>query len=834
MKKITFSFKSLLIAAGLLIGSANAWATDEEVTLSCTSSITIVGQTSYGTNGSDYSNLIRMNSWAALGGAGAIAFTLDSKWDASKVKSATLQLYMNSKANRSRSGSIYIKSLSSYPNLSSLESTSYSTGKHIVYKESSSSNKRYVFTGTTVATVAASALDSSDPIKAQYFDVDLTTYIQSLTTKSVGDLVYLAVEVSDFALEGTIGAYGNENAPKLVITYTDETLYTASFTANSGAITPTITVYSDAARTSLVTNGTLHDKTTYYYRATLHGYNNYEGSFTVNGNNPSESFTMTAAATVETLTVKAKIGSSSYNIKSIDLDDKYVGDAYSFVYPKYYLLENTLYETAQGTNSNGWYKWNGTLSGNTVEIEYNTTAATNVVYYKEGEDIEGMEESTPTNAGIRCSNGKGGRSDDLVTLKNLGAGIYKIASGVWGGSGASFAFQVAGENVYTNSTTGSLNTSEGVFSIVSGTADVKVKGTSTSGKALDYVYIQKLAESEGLIFNGDFSNETWNAGWLGTGSDKKVAFVKQTADGFTGNIAEMWAGGTGSGATTFSAEGNIYQVLINVPAGDYVVSANILNNVEEGAAVLYAKVGSAEDVTTAAAGLATKTEKTLAFTVSEVSNVKIGYKTTNITDKTGWIAVDDFRFVVPVTITEAGWATLYTPYALDFSDVDGLTAYTASLSGSTITLNKVNDVPANTGVVLKGEANTYNIPVIASSSTDKGVLIGKATETTNADTEPGTGKAYYILTKSGSEAKFTPASGTIAAGKAYLEYDWTDVGSSVKALSIVFDDGEATGIAAPEVAEKAENGVLYNLNGQQVTADFKGIVIKNGKKFYNK
>ncbi len=31
MKKITFSFKSLLLAAGLLLGSANAWATETEL-----------------------------------------------------------------------------------------------------------------------------------------------------------------------------------------------------------------------------------------------------------------------------------------------------------------------------------------------------------------------------------------------------------------------------------------------------------------------------------------------------------------------------------------------------------------------------------------------------------------------------------------------------------------------------------------------------------------------------------------------------------------------------------------------------------------------------------
>ena len=174
MKQKLLTIKTLLVAAGLCAG-ASAWATDKEVTLNCASSITIVGHNPYGTNGSGFSSLIRLNSYAGEGGAGAVAFALDENWDASKVKSATLQLYMNSKDNKNRSGDIYIKSLTSYPDLSSNESTSYSEGKHIVYKETSSTNKRYTFSATTQATVTASCYNNSDPKTGQYFDVDLTS-----------------------------------------------------------------------------------------------------------------------------------------------------------------------------------------------------------------------------------------------------------------------------------------------------------------------------------------------------------------------------------------------------------------------------------------------------------------------------------------------------------------------------------------------------------------------------------------------------------------------------------------------------------------------------------
>lgn len=46
--------------------------------------------------------------------------------------------------------------------------------------------------------------------------------------------------------------------------------------------------------------------------------------------------------------------------------------------------------------------------------------------------------------------------------------------------------------------------------------------------------------------------------------------------------------------------------------------------------------------------------------------------------------------------------------------------------------------------------------------------------------------------------------------------------------------GFATGIALPEVEKVAapvQNGAVYNLQGQRVAEGYKGMVIKNGKKF---
>ena len=56
----------------------------------------------------------------------------------------------------------------------------------------------------------------------------------------------------------------------------------------------------------------------------------------------------------------------------------------------------------------------------------------------------------------------------------------------------------------------------------------------------------------------------------------------------------------------------------------------------------------------------------------------------------------------------------------------------------------------------------------------------------------------------------------------------------VKVLNIIFDDETITGVETVQGEGFMVNDEYYNLNGQQVTKDYKGIVIVNGKKYLNK
>ena len=175
----------------------------------------------------------------------------------------------------------------------------------------------------------------------------------------------------------------------------------------------------------------------------------------------------------------------------------------------------------------------------------------------------------------------------------------------------------------------------------------------------------------------------------------------------------------------------------------------------------------------------------------------------------------------PVTISEVGYATLFTPVALDFSGVDGLTAYTAVKDGDVVRLTQVSNVQANTGVVLEGAAGTYSIPAIATSTTAKGELTGNATAATAWNAESG--YTYYVLASTGSGVEFRPVSeGEIAAGKAFLKV----TGSGVHSYSVAF--GDETGIS--ETVSDVKAGAIYDLSGRRVVKPTRGLYIVNGKK----
>ena len=180
---------------------------------------------------------------------------------------------------------------------------------------------------------------------------------------------------------------------------------------------------------------------------------------------------------------------------------------------------------------------------------------------------------------------------------------------------------------------------------------------------------------------------------------------------------------------------------------------------------------------------------------------------------------DDFD----LTIGDAGYSTLWVPFAVTIPD--NVEVYTGSLNGEYLRLNEIEGqtIPANTAVILKGSATTYNFDITTGGSAiDGNVLQGSKGNVT------GDGSTIFALASKNDVVGFYPVGDiTIPANKAYLEYTGSG-NNNVKGFTFVFEEEPDRIQTLSDSPLKGEN--IYNLAGQRLGKMQKGINIVNGKK----
>ena len=174
---------------------------------------------------------------------------------------------------------------------------------------------------------------------------------------------------------------------------------------------------------------------------------------------------------------------------------------------------------------------------------------------------------------------------------------------------------------------------------------------------------------------------------------------------------------------------------------------------------------------------------------------------------------------------------------LDFTGIE-LKAYIAAgynKSENQVLLVRVYDVPAGTGIFLKGEAGVkYNIPKAISQSYYVNMLKANLNAGPIAKTEGD--MSNFLLAKVGNDFKFcTPSSNaTLGANKAYLQVPTSFITANAREVSIVFDeDGETTSLNENgELRIGHEAGAWYTLDGRKLQGKStkKGLFIHNGRK----
>lgn len=188
-----------------------------------------------------------------------------------------------------------------------------------------------------------------------------------------------------------------------------------------------------------------------------------------------------------------------------------------------------------------------------------------------------------------------------------------------------------------------------------------------------------------------------------------------------------------------------------------------------------------------------------------------------------------------LTIPSSSFATYAAYYPVDYAKL-GLKAYAVKLNDAKdgVAFTEIPGVvPAGVPVLLKGDANKEYVLDKADGgspvSTDLKMSDGTATSTA-ASASTAAATLYALSTVDGVTAFYPVKKGSaITAKRCYLEVKSTSPKAAFYSLGTNF--GETTGISSVENKVEKADAPVYNLAGQLVGKDYKGLVIKNGKKF---
>lgn len=195
------------------------------------------------------------------------------------------------------------------------------------------------------------------------------------------------------------------------------------------------------------------------------------------------------------------------------------------------------------------------------------------------------------------------------------------------------------------------------------------------------------------------------------------------------------------------------------------------------------------------------------------------------------VAFNSTELAHTLTVTDAGYTTIYSPFRIIVPSIpQQLEVYAPTFNNGRLQLNSNTRlapgtvIPAGTGVIVKCyELDGSNFLKTTTNAPDNVTSALSGSVISLPASNFGT---IYSLAKENGELGFYQYTGeNTVAGKAFLELN-------SNAKCILFDfDGDATGIEKPDAVR---SDAVFNLAGEKVGNDYKGVVIENGKKYLNK
>ena len=182
-------------------------------------------------------------------------------------------------------------------------------------------------------------------------------------------------------------------------------------------------------------------------------------------------------------------------------------------------------------------------------------------------------------------------------------------------------------------------------------------------------------------------------------------------------------------------------------------------------------------------------------------------------------------------------------YDLDFSNT-GVKAYIVSAfkpNKAEVTLTRVDDIPAGTGIIVMGNAGTYEIPTTQSETVVSNLLKG-VVETTVLSKEDGAYTNYIMADGSNGLGFYAVKNGsTLSANKAYLPLLTSLLSNlksaEIKGIGFKIENGNNSVTAIERIDHQTysnKKSTYFTLSGQKIITPSKGIYIKKKKKVFIK
>lgn len=267
-----------------------------------------------------------------------------------------------------------------------------------------------------------------------------------------------------------------------------------------------------------------------------------------------------------------------------------------------------------------------------------------------------------------------------------------------------------------------------------------------------------------------------------------------------------------------AAKGTAYSLIAPTAAQAFIIHAEGNETENASAATTLSTLVSAAEMGKAFIGEAKAQElKDMASSMLEDKS-QYGTERENVTND----LMLSIELPEAIKLAADGYSTYCSENRLDISKTTGVTAYIVNnVTETTVELQEVSVIPAETGFILKGTGNAlydlYKTEGVADDVSGN-QLHGTLTELS------APANTFALSTKNGVTGFYPVSTGLmIPAHKAYL----TATGSMARSLSI---DGKVTGILNVDSYVNAIPSDYYSIHGIKVVRPTKGIYIRNGKK----